>query len=145
MACWRRFLVSIPSSGSVVERLLDRQKQGVELRVATNSTHRRYTSPFPPLLRPIYTEDVPGVAAHDSLFVLLCPGVAVHERRITRRNKTKVLVQASFWTRNFRLRHNQRCDHSFQTRVVVLKWLGIFCEWLSFLLWLGTFCGGDIL
>ena len=28
------------------------------------------------VLRPIYTEDVPGVAAHNSLFVLLCPSVA---------------------------------------------------------------------
>jgi len=27
-------------------------------------------------LRPIYTEELPGVAAHDSLFVLLRPGVA---------------------------------------------------------------------
>jgi len=40
------------------------------------------------ILRPIYTEKLPGVATHDSLFVLLRPGSAVHERRITRRNKT---------------------------------------------------------
>ena len=33
--------------------------------------------------RPIYTEKLPGVAAHNSLFVVLCPGVAVHESRIT--------------------------------------------------------------
>ena len=30
--------------------------------------------------RPIYTEELPGVAAHDSLFVLLRPGVAVPSR-----------------------------------------------------------------
>jgi len=29
---------------------------------------------------PIYTKDVPGVAASDSVFVLLCPGVAVPSR-----------------------------------------------------------------
>jgi len=40
------------------------------------------------VLKPIYTEELPGGAAHDFLFVLLRPGVAVHERRITRRNKT---------------------------------------------------------
>ena len=39
-------------------------------------------------IKAIYTEKLPGVAAHDSLFVLLRPGVAVHERRITRRNNT---------------------------------------------------------
>ena len=32
------------------------------------------------LLRPIYTEMLPGVAVHDSLFVLLRPGVAVPRR-----------------------------------------------------------------
>jgi len=31
-------------------------------------------------LRPIYTEELPGVAVHDSLFVLLHPGVAVPNR-----------------------------------------------------------------
>jgi len=31
-------------------------------------------------LKPIYTEELPGVAAHDSLFVLLRPGVAVPSR-----------------------------------------------------------------
>ena len=31
-------------------------------------------------LRPIYTEKLPGVAAHDSLFVLLRPRVAVPSR-----------------------------------------------------------------
>jgi len=31
-------------------------------------------------LRPIYTETLPGVAAHDSLFVLLRLGVAVPSR-----------------------------------------------------------------
>jgi len=31
-------------------------------------------------LRPIYTEELPGVAAHDSLFVLLRPGVAEPSR-----------------------------------------------------------------
>jgi len=31
-------------------------------------------------LRPIYTEELPGVAAHDSLFVLLRPGVAMPSR-----------------------------------------------------------------
>jgi len=36
-------------------------------------------------LRLIYTEELPGVATHNSLFALLYPGVAVHERRITRR------------------------------------------------------------
>ena len=39
-------------------------------------------------LKPIYTEELAGVAAHNFLFVLLRPGVAVHERRITRGNKT---------------------------------------------------------
>jgi len=33
-----------------------------------------------PSLRPIYTEKLPGVAAHDSLFILLRPGVAVPSR-----------------------------------------------------------------
>ena len=50
-----------------------------------NATMHKY------ILRPIYTEELPGAAAHDSLFVSLRPGVArraVHERRISRRNKT---------------------------------------------------------
>jgi len=41
------------------------------------------------LIANTYTEKLPEVAAHDSLFVLLPPGLAVHERRITRRNKTQ--------------------------------------------------------
>jgi len=41
-------------------------------------------------MRPIYTEELPGVAAHDFLFLLLqeLPCRAVHGRRITQRNKT---------------------------------------------------------
>jgi len=50
-------------------------------------------------LRPIYTEDVPGVAAHDSLFVLLRPGVAVPSRARaqtypTQQNKHRIMRYA---------------------------------------------------
>jgi len=32
------------------------------------------------VLRPIYIEELPGIVAHDSLFVLLRPGIAVSSR-----------------------------------------------------------------
>jgi len=50
-------------------------------------------------LRPIYTEQLPEVAKHDSLFVLLRPGVAVPSRaraQNTRRNKPNRIVRG-FW------------------------------------------------
>jgi len=47
-------------------------------------------------LRPIYTEELPGVAAYDSLFVLLRPGVAVPSRARapnypTQQNKQRIV------------------------------------------------------
>jgi len=48
------------------------------------------------LLKPIYTVELPGVAAHDSLFVLLRPGVAVPSRARaqnypTQQNKQRIV------------------------------------------------------
>jgi len=48
------------------------------------------------LLRPIYTEELPRVAAHDSLLVLLRPGVAVPRRARaqnypTQQNKQRIV------------------------------------------------------
>jgi len=48
------------------------------------------------LLRPIYTEELPGVAAHDFLFVLLRPEVAAQSRARaqnypTQQNKQRIM------------------------------------------------------
>jgi len=61
-------------------------------------------------LRPIYTEELPGVAAHDALFVSMRPGVAVHERRITWHNKTKKRARLLLATPQCRLafRHQRQ-------------------------------------
>ena len=55
------------------------QSSETKLCVATTQCKSKRTIQFFPeyaTLRPIYAEELPGVAAHDSLFVLLRPGVA---------------------------------------------------------------------
>jgi len=60
----------------------------------------------------MYTEELPGVAAHNSLFVLLRPGVAVSNRARAQ---------------NYLTQHNkQRIVHGYSWQLLSVEWPYVF-------------------